>query len=267
MPFFNGIHKTTISIPSRWPARSTKTKGAPLVSSSPRTVLLHYHLFKNAGTSLDAILKGHFQDRWLTQEFAPKGGNNTPLVQDWIRATPQGVAYSTHTAIGPLPQVDGVKIIPLILLRDPVKRVISAYKFERQQQVDNWGANLAKTADLEGYVKARLAVGNDRQCRNFQTSRLASLQGGDAELDRAIAGLKKIHAEGLVGLVSDFTGFIDRLNTLVQKFHPSFNGEVVRSNVTGKDSAPDPEVIKLLTQSNLDDARVLAHAETLLNRD
>lgn len=238
------------------------------MSTSPRTVYLHYHLFKNAGTSLDAILKAHFKERWLTDEFSPEGGNNTPHVEEWIRTTPEGVVYSTHTALGPLPQVDGVQVIPLILLRDPVKRIVSAYKFERQQQVDNWGANLAKSTDLAGYVRTRLANKNDRQCRNFQTHRLASLQPGEApEIQRAIAGLEQIHDQGLVGLVSDFGAFVERLNTLVQTLDPSFKGEVVRSNVSGKSSAsPDAQVIDLLTQTNQDDAQVLSHADALLRR-
>lgn len=234
--------------------------------SVTRTVFLHYHLFKNAGTSLDAILEQHFQDRWVTQEFRSNGGNNTALIEDWIRATPHAVVYSTHTAVGPLPQVEGVEIVPLILLRDPVKRVISAYKFERQQQVDNWGANLAKSTDLKGYVTTRLGRPNDRQCRNFQTSRLAPFQPNDmAEAQRAIAGVDLIHTQGLVGLVSDFGGFIERLNKRVQQVDPTFKGEVVRSNASSKgDEAPDPSVIDLLKQSNIDDTRVLEHAESLL---
>jgi len=234
---------------------------------STRTVFLHYHLFKNAGTSLDAILKQHFQDRWLTQEFQTANGNNTADIEAWIRATPHGIVYSTHTAIGPLPQIEGVEIVPLILLRDPVKRVISAYKFERQQQVDNWGANLAKSTDLEGYVTTRLGRPNDRQCRNFQASRLAPFCPGETpEGDRAIAGLDLIHAQGLVGLVSNFGDFIERLNKRVQQIDPTFNGEIVRSNVSSKsEDAPSPSVIDLLKQSNIDDARVLQHAENLLH--
>lgn len=236
------------------------------MSASSRTVFLHYHLFKNAGTSLDAILKSHFGDRWVTQEFKTADENNTAQIEDWIRATPQAVIYSTHTAVGPMPQVEGVEIVPLILLRDPVKRIISAYKFERQQQVDNWGANLAKSTDLEGYVTTRLGRPNDRQCRNFQTSRLAPFHPGEApDGQRALAGVDLIHAKGLVGLVSDFGDFIERLNKRVQQVDPSFKGEVVRSNVSSKsDDAPAPSVIDLLKQSNIDDARVLQHAESLL---
>ena len=238
------------------------------MQNSMRTVFLHYHLFKNAGTSLDAILKAHFKERWLTQEFSSVGGNNTHLIEDWIRATSEGVIYSTHTAIGLMPQVEDVRIIPLILLRDPVKRIISAYEFERQQQVDNWGANLAKSTDFEGYVTTRLAIRNDRQCRNFQTSRLGSLQDGDApEIQRALMGLEMIHAKGLIGLVSDFDAFIANLNVLVTQIDPSFKAKAVHSNVSKKSGVPpDPAVIDMLTQANHDDAQVLAHAEALLRR-
>jgi hypothetical protein len=37
--------------------------------SSSRNVILHFHLFKNAGTSLDALLKENFPTQWLTKEF------------------------------------------------------------------------------------------------------------------------------------------------------------------------------------------------------
>jgi hypothetical protein len=55
-----------------------------------RTIILHYHLFKNAGTSVDAILKRNFGDKWVTSEFPPMGGNNTALVEEWIIAHDDG---------------------------------------------------------------------------------------------------------------------------------------------------------------------------------
>jgi hypothetical protein len=53
-----------------------------------RTIILHYHLLKNAGTSVDPILKRNFGDKWATREFLPMGDNNTGLVEEWIRETP-----------------------------------------------------------------------------------------------------------------------------------------------------------------------------------
>ena len=54
-----------------------------------RTVILHYHLFKNAGTSVDRLLQRNFPDAWATREFS--GRNNTAQVIEWISQTALGL--------------------------------------------------------------------------------------------------------------------------------------------------------------------------------
>jgi hypothetical protein len=185
-----------------------------------RTIILHYHLFKNAGTSVDAILKRNFGDRWVTREFPAMNGNNTALVEQWIRETPEAIAYSSHTMMGPIPQVDGVRVISFMLLRDPIERIKSAYRFERTQDADTWGARLAKEHDFEGYVRARLARPGDRQCRNFQTYRLASLvPGAGTELERAKQALQELT---VVGRVEAFDEAMARLASISQPFFAQF---------------------------------------------
>ena len=90
-----------------------------------RTIILHYHLFKNAGTSLDQILKRNFGSRWVTREFPMAGDDNSAQLAEWIRSEPEAVAFSTHTGIGPVPEVEGVDIVSVMLLRDPVARIRS----------------------------------------------------------------------------------------------------------------------------------------------
>lgn len=221
-----------------------------------QTIILHYHLFKNAGTSVDQILRRNFQDRWVTAEFPPSGGDNSALVADWIRDNPDAVAFSTHTALGPVPQIDGVRVIPVMMLRDPVARIRSAYRFEQKQDADTWGAQLAKTHDLEGYVRTRLERVADRQCRNFQTHRLASLMPGDApEQDRALAALDTIAA---FGLVEDFDGAMHRLANLLQGDFPDFQWDSVQANRTRKTSETDQDrqVNALLEEVNGDDIAI-----------
>jgi len=198
-----------------------------------RTIILHYHLFKNAGTSVDTILKRNFGDKWVTSEFPPMGGNNTALVEEWIRETPDAIAYSSHTMMGPIPEVEGVRVISFMLLRDPIERIKSAYRFERSQQADTWGAKLAKEHDFEGYVRARLDRPVDRQCRNFQTYRLASLVPGDEpELECAYRALEKLT---VVGRVEDFDGAMRRCLAAVGEAFPGFTYGAVKVNTsTGK---------------------------------
>ena len=240
-----------------------------------RTIILHYHLFKNAGTSLDVILKRNFGARWVTAEFAGEGVGNTAAVVDWIQANPQAVAFSSHTAQGPLPQIDGVKIISVMFLRDPLDRIRSAYQFERYQGVETWGAKLAASTDFAGYVRARLARPGDRQCRNFQTYRLALLappsppggqNGPEPELGRALRALATL---SFVGLVAEFDRSGAQLARLVQSDFPAFHWASVRANSATKqvgggvtlDGSPGPDPIETaLRAANRDDQALLDRA-------
>jgi hypothetical protein len=217
-----------------------------------RTIILHYHLFKNAGTSVDAILKQNFPGRWVTREFPTGSGNNTAQVESWIRETPDAVAFSSHTMIGPVPRVEGVRIISFLLLRDPIERIRSAYRFEKGQASDTWGAQLAKEHDFEGYVRARLSRPGDRQCRDFQTHRLASMAPG--RMPPRDAALSALETVTVAGVVERFEDAVARLGLEIRKHYPHFSATAVRANVsaTGETQLAD-DVAALLRSANQDD--------------
>lgn len=231
-----------------------------------RTVVLHYHLFKNAGTSLDRILQKNFGDAWVTREFG--GANdNSAAVANWIRSLPEAVAFSTHTAVGPLPRLPEIEVISVMYLRDPLERIRSAYRFERTQNANTWGANLAKEFDFDGYVRARLTHPADRQCRNFQTWRLATMQPGpEPEIDRA-----RQAATGLsvLGQVADFDAGVEKLRQALATSHPDFAWEPTRANTTKKEAGDDgfmaesPELTDRLRAANAQDLSLMEWLGTL----
>lgn len=194
-----------------------------------RPVVLHYHYFKNAGTSVDAILAANFGGRWLTKEF--EGMNNHEAAARWITAHPEAQAFSSHTAQFPLPEIDGVEVLPVVFLRHPFDRILSAYSFERNQKSDTPGATLAKSTNLAGYLRAQLDIPNHRQCRNFHTFRLARLIPGPriSELDRALEALVKLP---FVGLVEDFAGSAKRMEAWLKPYFPKFTAFSARKNVS-----------------------------------
>lgn len=225
-----------------------------------RTVVLHYHLFKNAGTSLDAILKRNFDDAWVTQEFPAMSGNNSALVADWIAGSPKGAAYSSHTMTGPLPEIEGVRVIPVILLRDPLTRIRSAYQFERRQVANTLGTQLARAHDFEGYVRARLEVAGDRQCRNFHTTILARMiPGAGDELTRAKASVSRLRDAGVVGLVARFDETMERLTKRLRPVWPSFDWQQTRANTSEKADPVEmnPALEALLREANAQDIALL----------
>lgn len=175
-----------------------------------RKVIFHYHLFKNAGTSLDAILRENFPNQWASQEFTVDLIKHRSLIEAWIRQTPQAVCFSSHTAMLPPPDLTDIKVLPVLFYRHPIDRIVSAYRFEQRQKVDTFGSVLARHTNMAGYIATRLALSEDRQCRNFHVHRLAQMfdarQGN--ELSRAKRAVDELP---FIGVVEDFAGSLERL--------------------------------------------------------
>ncbi|MDF3415043.1 sulfotransferase family 2 domain-containing protein [Sulfitobacter sp. M57] len=233
-----------------------------------RHVILHNHLFKNAGTSVDHILRQNFPDRWVTREFPDPRPGHMPDIAGWIRDNSDAIAFSSHTIQTALPALPGVRIIPIVLLRDPVDRIASAYRFEKTQKSNSRGARLARENGFAGYVHARLNTQGDRQCRNFQTSRLAMLAPdvtGD-ELTRAQAAVRVIARDGVLGLVSNFDTAMQRLAGLLKPHFPAFDWQPVIINASGQNTVQSvsPDMRDVLEQANHDDLSLLRHVRAIL---
>ncbi|MGL6211677.1 MAG: sulfotransferase family 2 domain-containing protein [Paracoccaceae bacterium] len=234
-----------------------------------KSVILHYHLFKNAGTSLDRVLQRNFPSGWVSEEF-PGNRNNTAQVTNWMTGKADATVFSSHTAIGPLPEIPDTRVFSIMFFRDPIDRILSAYNFERVQKTDGFGAVLAKSTSLSGYVRTRLESPRDRQCRNFQTYRLASLLPGPApEIERARAALRLI---SFAGLVDQFEASGQLLETALRKTWPDFTFFDVHANratINEGRQQLDDDLRELLEVNNADDRALLADFDNtpVLNSD
>ncbi|WP_428033903.1 sulfotransferase family 2 domain-containing protein [Amphritea sp.] len=183
-----------------------------------RTVILHYHLFKNAGTSLDAAFKENFSEKegeWVTKEFPAQPAVNRDQLKQWIIDNPQAKCFSSHTAIFPVPEIEGVKIIPVIFMRHPIDRIASAYSFEKKQGGDGFGPVLARNTTLKGYIETRLSLVNDRQCRNFHAHRLATMFGEKVG-DESYRAQQAIETLPFVGVVEQYSASLEKLESLLK---------------------------------------------------
>lgn len=195
-----GEAASSLTPPHQPPARFALAAPAlPRRGEPPRHVILHYHLFKNAGTSLDHALRGHFGRAWLESEGGERGWR-APQIAALIAAHPGLKVLSSHTALLPPPRMAGVVIHPLLFLRHPLDRVRSIHDFERGQASVTEGSLLARNTDLPGYIRARLDRAGDRSIRDFQVQRLARTfpptDGSEAE--RALRALDVLPHVGLV---------------------------------------------------------------------
>ena len=198
-----------------------------------RTLVLHYHLFKNAGTSVDELLKRNFGARWAQMEFEAGPGLEKKSVQvlNYLLERPNLLAFSSHTAQLPVPVMEGVSVFPIVFVRHPIDRLRSAYSFERVQDADTIGSRIARENDFAGYLREHLKLPLNRSVRNFQTGRLArnEPQTSGPEIERA---LRTLEALPFVGLVEAYDQSIERMAALLKSRFPRFHPLAVHKNAT-----------------------------------
>ena len=100
------------------------------VDKTRSAVLLHYHIYKNAGTSIDEMLRQSLGARWGTYECSPERHTlSSDEIAGFLRQRPDLTAMSSHSARPPLP---GPHIHPIVLLRHPIDRARSVYHLARR---------------------------------------------------------------------------------------------------------------------------------------
>ena len=99
-----------------------------------RFVLLHYHIFKNAGSTIEDILDHSFGDRFGKLETPVGEGtiSQSDLISH-LNAHPGLRAFSSHQIRHPLPEAPGYLFFDICFLRDPLDRLRSFYDYFRQR--------------------------------------------------------------------------------------------------------------------------------------
>ncbi|MEJ8572068.1 sulfotransferase family 2 domain-containing protein [Microbaculum marinum] len=228
---------------------SEPVKSFTIPARRRRKVVLHCHIFKNAGSSVDVVLKENFGARWTEKEFQTRPRmSNADLTNGFLRTHDHYDAVSTHTGDWWFGHDDqDLTVLPILFLRHPLLRIRSAYSFERKQQADTLGARLAKEHDFPGYVRARLDRPNDFAFRDFQARRLAAFQSR-ITTDLWSTAMRALEALPFVGLVEDFEGSAKRLEAYLKPHFPDFRAYEAHRNVTDLSNASPQDKIARLAE-------------------
>jgi hypothetical protein len=247
-------------------------------------VLIHYHIFKNAGSSVDASLRHSFGHRWGTFE-----GSHAHAIQSsgqlaaFMAANTHLTAISSHLARPPLPHPN---CLPVVFLRHPLLRSYSVYQYTRMDSSQPF-SRVAQTLSFSEYIRwaLRKKLGSI-VIRNYQVVHLsdASWRGSDilkTEATQADLGqVCHLLADWrMVGIVEEFELSTAVFQAKYGKYLPNLEFLPKWDNATSREAAPLSERLGQLRQmlgeclyddfmeANRYDLSLYAYGQALLRRE
>jgi hypothetical protein len=221
-----------------------------------RQVIVHYHIFKNAGSTLDSMLGKTFGKHWASHDKDQAGAVISPQeLGVYIEQRPELLAISSHQAVLPLPEVPGTEIIPVMFLRHPLDRVRSVYDFERRQGLMSGpvskGAEHASRMSFAEYLRWRLDSTRNGVVHNFQTARMIferrlnrrALKDADFEL-----AWERVQVLPFFGLVERFDASVVMLSDVLGRRGISFATNYVPHNQSKREESLEDRVLSMRTE-------------------
>ncbi|MEH6590797.1 MAG: hypothetical protein V7746_11090 [Halioglobus sp.] len=209
-------------------------------AQASRAVLIHGHMYKNAGTTLDWSLQRSFGAGFVDHRDDKAMKEGADYLQRYLHSQPAITALSSHWLTFELPKTGNPDYHLLMLFRDPMQRMQSVYHFERRQREatvpeQEWG----KWDSFADYVRLKLRPQAGPVIKNYQT-RYCSGDYFGTDLARMFdAAVARIDATLNIGLVDRYAQsmalFEYNLATAYPKLDLSWQVQNRSEEGTGKD--------------------------------
>jgi hypothetical protein len=224
-----------------WPNLPRLNKDRTGGRLSERHIIVHYHIFKNAGSTVDTFLNYNFVGHCGSVEGQNPWDTLWPEdILTYARSNKHLRAISSHQARLPVPSGSGISFHPILFVRHPIDRVASVYHFERREPYNqhHLSIRMAHENDLAGYIRWGLSGGNHTVLRNFQTIHLAARErdmrtaiATDEDLQNALRHLSTLP---VFGVVEEFDHSIEKI---VRYLSPHFGALLPKYQVVNRSTA------------------------------
>jgi len=173
-----------------------------------RWVLLHYHIFKNAGSTVEYILHRALGSKFsMLHGPSPSSVLHGSDVEAFLAAKPGILAISSHHIRYPKPIVPRVILFDICFFRDPLQRLWSMHKFQqRRDPVDEFG-HISKSMDAPTFF-SELLEQHPQMINDVQVNILANRgeytrPPTETDLRVALDYLRQISVVGVVDLFDE----------------------------------------------------------------
>jgi len=218
-----------------------------------RTVIIHCHIFKNAGTTFEWSLERNFGQAFLVHRDDEKMKKGAEYLGPFLYENPNIKALSSHHIKFPLPEIPNTRLLPVFIIRHPIDRIGSIYLFESKKDTHAPKTMTAKNMSFQEYVLWRMNPTNEGLIRNFQTRYCLNEQADVINEEDYKIALKRISEIPLLGLVDYYDESMVLFEEALRPYYPDINLAYIRERVTiGGEKAVEQRVNSILKALTLE---------------
>jgi len=174
------------------------------MKSSKKPVCVHFHIFKNAGTTIDWILQKNFSKNHISldDDTDPGAILSWDKILDFLWQHQNIQAFSSHQIRLPIPENKIFKFLSMIFFRHPIDRAFSIYSFKKRSTDDSIGTVKAKSMNVKEFIQWNLDLNGYMPMKNFQIQYLSNKDTksnvDSSDLQLALDRMKKCTIIGVV---------------------------------------------------------------------
>ncbi len=220
---------------------------------SKKNILLHVHIFKNAGSSFDDALHHFFGKGFVDHRDDKdlKKGKMDYLLK-YLDSNPKVEAFSSHSIHFLPEESDAYGFFTAYFLRHPIDRIRSVYSFEKKQMpAKTQGSQKAKELNFNNFVLWYMEETSPQTIRNAQTIFLSGDGLGSHNIEQKFkTALTNLKNTPLIGIVDRYDESMVVFEEYLKDYFPGIDLSYIRRNVTERnlEASVEEKVKKVLSQ-------------------
>jgi hypothetical protein len=201
-----------------------------------RFVLVHYHICKNAGTTVEWILRRQFAGDLATLHSSDESSTlDGDHLKEFLQHNSRISAVSSHHLRYPKPEIVGTILFDCCFLRHPLDRLQSVYEHYRRTGGDDWLSRLARLEDSQAFIRTLVETA-PHVVSNVQTLYLSNAgaftrPATEWDLEKAVAILSQM---AFPGVVERFDESVVAAEYFLRPAFPKLRLEYIAQNVSRK---------------------------------